>query len=331
MNAVLTDQSTPAVRNLTRDGVITEISGLYDRIGERLSSLPELLNGSRGSESDNEEEITARKAAVRDMLSVFDREALPEEYLHNIPDIPADTPIDRLFIPGDLGATIYRLAVRDESIYATLDRILHRDICARYYLMKQLRRARQAMLDLDRYADNGPSSNSLVHDMDVKECGRTLHRIVWEVCQDRESRISKGPLKLETRTMAPEVLIEILEGVCDHNRDIDSENLYAYLISEPPRPATPEERRDFVIDQLRDFPPNEWKHLTERLNGIAEYVRQNAPHGRHWSIEYALKIDDMVNDYVSDADVFEPSSLSVQRQRRPTLSDERESQRPRFD
>ena len=330
LNAVLKGSSTPSIRTLTRDSVVTEISGLFDLIGERINSLPDLLNSIRGSESDDDEEIAARKLALREMLSVFDQEALPEEYLQNLPDVPTDLPIDQLFVPWNLGATIYRLAVRDESIYASLERVLHRDICARYYLTKQRGKARQAMRNLDQRAQTEPSNNPTVQDMDVGECGRTLRRIVWEICQYREASISKGPLKAETTALFSEVLVEILEGVCERNRDIGTENLYARLIGDPPRPAAPEEEGAFVIDHLRNFPSEEWRHLTERLDEIAEDVRQNAPHERHPSLRFASQIDEMVQDYVDDEDVFEPSSLAVQHPRRPTMSDERERQRPRF-
>ena len=331
LSAVLTDRPSTSIRDLTHDSVMTEISNLYDLIGERMHSLPDLLNSIRGSEFDDEDEVAARKSTLQDMLSVFDSAALPEEYLRDFLDISSETPIDQIFVPGNLGATIFKLAVRDETIHTTLERILHQDICARYYLTKQRRRARQAMLELDRFERMGPRSNMGVQDMDVGQCGRILRRIVREICQDREARLSRGPLKGETRRLAPEVLVEILEGVCERNRDIYSENLYAYLISEPPRPARTEDQDAFVIDHLRNFPPNEWRHLAERLSEIAEDVRRNAPHGRHRSLGYASKIEDMVNDMVGDEDVFEPSSLAVQHPRRPTFSDERETQRPRFE
>lgn len=293
-----------------------------------MNSLPDLLNSIGENESDDDDEVAVRKTTVRDMLSVFDRVALPEEYLQELTDVSTDTPIDQVFVPGNLGATIYKLALRDESIYETLRRVIHRDLCARYYLTKQRRRARQALLDFDRFALRGPSSNMLAQEMDVGECGRTLRRIVWEICQDRESRLSKGPFKDETKRLAPEILVEILEGVCERNKGINSVNLYVHLIGEPPRAARPEEQGAFVIDHLRDFPPEEWSHLADWLSDIAGQVKQNAPSEGHASMGYALKIEDMVKDFVGNA--FEPSSLAVQHPRRPTLSDEREAQRPRF-
>lgn len=296
-----------------------------------MHSLPRMLNGIRGFDTDEDEEIAARKSALSDMLSVFDPKALPREYLHDLPEVSTEMPIDQLFVPGDLSATIYGLAMLDESVYYSLETVIHRDLCTRYYLIKQRRRVRQALRDLDRYAANGPTSNIEAQGMDVEECGRTLRRIGCEIWQDHESRLSKGLLQPETKTMAPEVLVEMLEGVVARNRDIYGENLYVYLISEPPTTAH-EENGDFVIDYLRNFPLQDWMHQTmnERLDRIAQFVRQNAPHGRHRTLLYASKIEGLLNDYVGRSDVFEPTSPLFSRPRRPTFDDERESQRPRF-
>lgn len=293
-----------------------------------MRSLPRILNGI---DIDDDEEIAAKKSALSDMLSIFDRVKLPEEYLHDLPEISTEMPIDQLFVPGDLSATIYGLAMLDESIYYSLEKVLHRDLCTRYYLSKQRRSAREALRDLDRYEANRPTSDIEAQVMDVEECGRTLRRISNEIWQDHESRISKGPLQPETKTMAPEVLVEMLEGVVGRNRDIYGENLYDFLINDPPT-TTHEENGDFVIDFLRNFPYQDWMHQTmnERLDRIARLVRQNAPHSRHRSISYASKIEALLNDYIGRSDVFEPTSPLFSRQRRPTFDDERESQRPRF-
>ena len=301
------------------------------------------LNTTRGSEqisaTENDvaeessvpEDMAARSLMVIDMLSVFDEDKLPEELESEFPvsDVDMDPDPADFFDPESLAATIHGLAIHDESFCMRLRKVLNRDVCADYYLDKQRRRAQQAIAGLHRPSNEPPSIR-------VFKCGDSLRRIVREVCLDREARTSIGPLGIRILNKAAELLVDILNWVCKQNRDIgrrdrdnggiasDSPssvveaNLYTYLISDPP----PFEGGDFIIDQLRNFPETEWRHLLEHLTTIADYVRS---HGAQHSDRYARKIDAMVNEYTSSA--FEPSSSS---HRRPASSGDRESQRRRY-
>ena len=316
--------------------VPNEISELYDRIGESVVTLRHELNTTRGSEDDSDtdedtieeasasSEAEARASVVIDMLSVFDNERLPDEYECEFPEVSTDSTFEDALIPGNLAATIYGLAVREDTFCVHLRKLINRDVCADYYLAKQRRRAQWAISML-----NEPSNDPSIR---VYECGDTLRRIVREVCWDREARTSKRPLGSRVLHKAAELLVDILELVCKQNKNIASlasafpspdtdANLYTYLISDPPR----FEEGDFVIDQLRKFPQNEWRHLLEYLTTVADYVRNNAPVSQLRSVQYAENIEAMVNDYTNSA--FEPSSSS---HRRPTTSSDRDSQRRRY-
>lgn len=343
LRAVFRDQTTAGPRDISDGAMITdEISELYNLIGENMVNLPKKLNTTRGSESssdtdedveeeeeeeqDVEEEEDASvspEAEVRaslsiDMLSIFDSEKLPDEYASELPEVFVNAAFEDVLIPGNLAATIYGLAVREEAFYMHLRKLINADVCADHYLRKQRRRAEWAIWKLDQPLDDPP--------IKVYECGETLRQIVREVCLDREARTLKRPLGLRTLTNAAELLVDILVDVCDHDKNINPSpgpdaNLYTCLIGEP----SPSEEGDFVIDQLRKFPQNEWRHLLESLSNIAEHVRNNASEGRYRSVRYAEKIEGMVNDYTSSA--FEPSSSS---HRRPTSDYNRESQRRRY-
>lgn len=344
LRAVFRNQTTARPRDISDGAMITdEISELYNFIGENMVNLPKKLNTTRGSESssdtdedveeEEEEEEDVEKeeedasvspeAEVRaslsiDMLSIFDSEKLPDEYASELPEVSVNAAFEDVLIPGNLAATIYGLAVREEAFYMHLRKLINGDICADHYLSKQRRRAHWAISKLDQPSDDPP--------IKVYECGETLRQIVREVCLDREARTLKRPLGLRTLTTAAELLVDILDDVCKHNKNINPSpgpdaNLYTCLIGEP----SPSEEGDFVIDQLRQFPQNEWRHLLEYLTSIAEYVRNNASEGRYRSVRYAEKIEGMVNDYTSSA--FEPSSSS---HRRPTSNYDRESQRRRY-
>ena len=316
--------------------VPNEISELYDRIGESVVTLRHELNTSRGSEDDSDTDedaieepsvssvAEARASVVIDMLSIFDNEKLPDEYQSELPEASIDSSFEDALIPGNLAATIYGLAIREEAFCVHLRKLINRDVCADYYLKKQRRRAQRAISKL-----NEPSNDPSIG---VYECGDTLRRIVREVCWDREARTSRRPLSSRILNKAAELLVDILEQVCKQNRNVarlasafpfpgTDANLYTYLISDPPR----FEEGDFVVDQLRNFPQNEWRHLLEYLTTIAEYIRNNAPESQLRSVQYAEKIEAMVNDYTNSA--FEPSSSS---HRRPAVSGDRESQRRRY-
>ena len=329
---------------MSSETIITkEIGEFYDSIGENITTLKGQLNTTRGLEqgsgTENEvaeessvpDDMAARSLMIIDMLSVFDEDKLPEELESEFPvsDVDEDPDSADLLDPESLAATIHGIAIHDESFCMRLRKVLNGDVCADHYLMKQRRRAEQAIASLDR-TSNEPAS------IRVYKCGESLRRIVREVCLDREARTSMRPLGIRIRNKAAELLVDILEWVYQQNRDIGRRdrdnggavsnspasvveaNLYTYLISDPP----PFEGGDFIIDQLRNFPENEWRHLLEHLTSAADYVRS---HGAQHSDRYARKIDAMVNEYTSSA--FEPSSSS---HRRPASSSDRESQRRRY-
>ena len=338
--------------------MVTKISGLYDLIGERLGTLPEQLNMTRGDETEsdsdnieteesyNSSNSKSRKETVQDMLSVFDPNALPEELVFS--DGPLATAYsERLSAPGALAATIYGIAIRDEPFYWCLRRRVSRDICAVSYFSKQRSRATEAMHRLDRYVERGPSGAPESRDVDVPECARILRLIVHQICKNRDARASRAPLGAATIQKVAETLVEILtEVVCNRNKDIyedatwerhvDEEhrrnrNLYTYLIGDRPTSdffAPLGTGDNFIIDQLRDFPVLQWSHLLERLTTILDHIHENTPEGERGSMAFAEKLETMLREYTSDA--FEPSSSSVQR-RRPTLTNPPASQRRRVD
>ena len=351
----MTNQTSEDIRTLSGDDIVEQISELYDLIGERLQSLPDQLNRSRddGTDYDSDYSVspeihvprgTSRSESVKDMLSVFDQVALPQEYGREFQDAPPSASLADLFVPGNLNFTIYRLAIRDDDFYKRLTKIISPDRCATRFYAKQRARAVDAMRSLGEYIRDGPSPNPMTRDMDVPECARIFRTIVHQICQDRDSRTAKQPLSASIITQVAETLVEILQQVCDRDFDIyenitwprvgaDDEpdrnkNLYMYLIGDPPRysSALAWMNDDFVIDQLGDFPTNEWRHLIEPLTTIREEIHERALAYGHPSFAYADKLESMLREYTNEAE--EPSTSSVQRR----LSDEqsRETQRRRI-
>ena len=331
------------------------MSELYELIGDRVQSLPEQLNLTRSNDADYDSdgsispenslpEGDARKESVKEMLSVFDEAALPQEYGRGFRDAPATASSADLFVPGNLSATIYGLAVRDESFYRRLTKVVTPDICASRYYAKQRARAQETMRSLDKYVRDGPSLTPGTRDVDIPECARIFRLIIHQICQDRDARTAKRPLSAAVITEVAQILVEILQQVCNRDFDVYEDiswprvgaeqeperncNLYMYLIGNPPKnPSAPVWMNDdFVIDQLRNFPINEWRHLVEPLTSIQEDIYERAMEHGLPSVTYAEKLETMLQDYTDEAE--EPSTSSVQR--RPTLESPRERQRRRM-
>lgn len=331
--------------------IVTRASALYGLIGAQLPSLPTILNATHdelASDSDDAVEAIltptfpdARADQVRDMLSVFEPNTLPEEFGQDFTTPPPDETPENFYVPNSLAMTVYRLAVRDESVFKRLRRVMTYDICANAHFSKLRARAREAFGRLDSYIENGPSESN---EQDIPRCARALRSIVNQICQIRNLRTATGPLSPTVLTRVAEILVEILQEVCNRNEDVyyridwerevgDDEpeknrNLYAYLIDDPPRfpSSTPAWMREtFIIDRLRQMPADEWRHLIERLTSILDQIREYTPDEDEPPLAYT-KLERMIQDYTAHA--FEPSSSSVQR--RPTLGDQRETQRRRL-
>lgn len=354
---MLVDNPNATMHTVTQGEVVKQLSELYERIGERLGSLPDLLNRTRGDEAESDsdqsgtEESPAssnsftRKEIVRDMLSVFDRKALPLEYGGDFPEhADASASGTELFVRGSLAATIYGVAIRDETFFRRLRKVITRDICAGSYFWKQWAKARELMSHLDGFAELGPSRPVEAGDVNVPGCARGLRLIVHQIFENRDFRTARGPLGSEVISKAAEILVEILyEVVCNRNKDIfgripgepvaeDYErdhNLFMYLIGNPPHldSSVPVAMGDdFIIDRFRDIPATEWSHLLERLTTIIDAIHEHAPREER-ALAYAAKLENMLGEYTTDAD--EPSSNSARR-RRPSVSSPRESLRRRF-
>ncbi|KAL8707903.1 MAG: hypothetical protein Q9220_007123 [cf. Caloplaca sp. 1 TL-2023] len=355
LNAALHGRpSISGMQVIDRAGVISQISELYSRICSQSASLPTILNAAHDeitSETDDPIErprsptsTNARAEQVRDILSVFDSATLPEDYGQNFDSNPTSDALSELYVPNNLSATIYRLAVQDEGVFRRLRRVISHDICATATFSKLRARAQEAFAALDLFLEIGPSEGQHRDSQDIPQCAKLLRNVVHQICDARDVRTSSGPLSASVSTKVAEILAEILQEVCNRNEDgyyriswerevrndepSRDRNLYSYLIGDPPRfsilaPSWMSET--FVIDQLRRLPTNEWRHLIERLTSILDQMREHLPNEDDPPLAY-VKLERMIQEYTTEA--FEPSSSSVQR--RPTTDYQRESHRRRF-
>ncbi|KAL8641663.1 MAG: hypothetical protein Q9228_001565 [Teloschistes exilis] len=329
--------------------VIVDEPAIYGLIESQLPSLPTLINATGTRQASTAEGIgfsadsNTREQPTLDMLSVFDSTALPEEYGRDFAPVgPFDTPRD-IFATRSLAETIYRLAVRDELVFDRLRQVITAENCAVAHFIKLRNRARATFAALDRYVEDGPSEDSQADDTDIPRCARKLRHCIERLCQARDSRRSSSPLSAASVTKVAEILVEILQEVCNRNEDVyfriswerdipedepeRNRNLYTYLIDDPPpiHASAPSWMKDtFVVDGLRQLPANEWRHLIERLTSVLDQMREFTEDDEGPTLTYT-KLERMIQEYT--AEVFEPSSSSAQRMRRPTLDVERESGR----
>ena len=322
----------------------SQFGQLYPMIGERQASLPTELNRSRSDDamSDTDDVLLPSRAdTLCDIISSFDKTATPSEFKRDYVDTsPQGASPTGILVPGNLPASMYRLAYRDDAIYRRLQQIVPPDERARQYYEKQYSRAQEALHGLSQYARSGPSSQQLPQnatDIDVPECAWRLRTIVHQVCEDRNVRLSVGPLSPGVSYRLATILVEMMARVITFNNDIYEENrrsgdatwnrdqpsnehprdrnLFAYLIGDPPfDPSYPPHMTNFfIIDRLQGLPTNMWRHMLEELSTIRDAIEEMSD-SLPMSRAYVARIEDLLRDYLATAN--EPSSSSAQMPRR---------------
>ena len=280
---------------------------------ERLDTLLRELNRVGIDDSgDADVDPDERKITVCDILAGFyDRPTkTPEELKDEFGEDLSHLPSSEVLVEGNLPATIYRMAMRDNSFYKCLREIVPHDTRAKQYYETLYIRAQEAMERLTTYATNGPVNP---RDLTVPECARVLRSLVHQMCQDKYARNAVAPLGAVVASRLAVILVRIIDRVIELNQDIYANarwnriqpanehprdrNLFAYLIGNPPSPWAPDWKTDFfVIDRLRRFPVNEWEHLTERLDIIRWRIEKLDTRSFPMASRYARQIDEMLSN-----------------------------------
>ena len=280
---------------------------------ERLDTLPQELNRVGVDDPDNLDAVLdERKDTVCDILAGFysrltkTPEELKDEFVEDVSHLPSS----EVLVEGNLQATIYRLAMRDDGFYERLQEIVPNEARAKQYYETLYLRAREALERLTTYATNGPRSP---RDLTVPECARVLRSLVHQMCENRDARNAVAPLGAVVASRLAVILVRLIDRVIDFNQDIYANarwnriqpanehprdrNLFAYLIGDPPNPWLPDWKTDyFVIDRLRGFPVNEWEHLTELLDTIKWRIEKLDTPSFPMASPYAHQIDEMLGN-----------------------------------
>ena len=296
---------------------------------ERLDTLPRELNRVGVDDpGDVNVDLDERKNTLCDILAGFYNRPTktPEELKDEFGEDLSHLPLSEVLVEGNLQATVYRLAMRDNGLYKRLQEIVPNDLRAKQYYQTLYLRAQEAMERLTAYATNGPLSP---RDLTVPECARVLRSLVHQMCQNKDARNAVVPLGSVVASRLAVILVRLIDRVIDFNQDIYANarwnrtqpsnehprdrNLFAYLIGDPPSAWAPDWKTDyFVIDRLRRFPVNEWEHLTERLDTIRWRIEKLDTASFPMASRYARQIDEMLGNSTAttqiDAMLHDPTA-----------------------
>ncbi|KAL4968054.1 uncharacterized protein BDV14DRAFT_8038 [Aspergillus stella-maris] len=239
----------------------------------------------------------SRTQRVRDILSAFSTSVLPEGFRPDIVEPEDDmgkrlrkrTP-EQCIVQGDFEATLFRLAVHDDSVFASLCKAMPPGACAAIYFDKVLERSRKALSSFDKYcqtlkpgAERGERALNTVLST-LRTNALNIHRNI----------INRTPHGLQ---IAAKTLTSLLEDITSRNKDglannqfgrtafttdsSDEEdgedrNLYYLLI------GSQEDNADdhFCLDALSDLPGEALYPFRERLETVLRRVEVNrAPRG----------------------------------------------------
>lgn len=157
-----------------------------------------------------------RAEKVRDIFSAFTK-VCPEDFRPDLVETPDRRTAEQCVVQGDLEATMFRLAVHDDSVFSSLCKAMPSGACASIYFDKVQEQSRRFLADFDRYCATGerttdPSSPS-GGVFEVDEVVAHLRRIVSSIKTNITTRAPYGS------EGAAKVLVSLLEAVASRNKD----------------------------------------------------------------------------------------------------------------
>ncbi|PYI20615.1 hypothetical protein BO86DRAFT_385119 [Aspergillus japonicus CBS 114.51] len=241
-----------------------------------------------------------RQEMVRDIMSAFDSAILPEDFR---PDLAGDEPgqartPEQCVVQGDFAATLFRLAVHDDAVYASLRKAMPIGACTAIYFDKVQQRLRSLLAGFDRYCQTG----QLPTGVRVLTARTVLEEIHGHVHRIQRSIVARAPHGADG---AAKALVTLLEDICGRNRDPlegntwgretfdgedeDRRNLYHQLVG-----RTNETGDFFVLDVLEQLPLQDLRQFEEKLKGVLRKVEvDRAPKA------YIIRLDALIRALAS--------------------------------
>ncbi|KAJ9668808.1 hypothetical protein H2201_001054 [Coniosporium apollinis] len=257
------DAST--IENKTHADTITPYRLIERRELSELAKRRDWLLDEQGLE-----EGEARTDELNDILSVLEPTGLiHEDFVATLPGSPSLSQAYQQFRDS-----IIAYAARNDGLYVRLRSIVDPTIRANVFFERMQDRVEQVFDDLQEYVNQGPTGSE--RPFGVVECADKLEELVKEIQDGYDKRISNDPGDRDAANRAVRALIDVLEGVVDRNRDlyqgtawpieqIQDRNLFPRLIKSHVMVGD----ELFVVDMLKNKPPEVLREYHERLRSIA--------------------------------------------------------------
>ncbi|KAL3463130.1 hypothetical protein BJX64DRAFT_128711 [Aspergillus heterothallicus] len=227
-----------------------------------------------------------RVQRVRDILSAFSVDVLPEEFRVDLVEVDEDegqaprrkqrTP-EQCVVQGDFEATLFRLAVHDDEVFASLCKAMPPGACAAIYFDKILDRSRRLMSDFDNLCRDYGQPREIPVNSNI-----TIHNVV-EAIQQNVDNIHENILLRDPhgKLGAVKTLVKLLEDISSRNKDAldinkygrtsfahedeETRNIYQQLIGK-----TDENGSFFILDALQSLPETDLHQFKDRLRAILD-------------------------------------------------------------
>ncbi|KAF3398032.1 hypothetical protein F1880_005752 [Penicillium rolfsii] len=274
---------SPDGRPRVRPRIEDLLNGQLEAVAERLN-WPYLR-----VEGDGRTTGMTRAEKVRDVLSAFSSKVLPEDFRRDLVETTTQTRTpEQCVVQGDFEATIFRLAVHDDSVFTSMCKAMPSGACAAIYFDKVQEQLRRLLADFDRYCATGERP------ADSSSPGRGRLEID-EVVQQLRDSVSRIHANIALRAPygsegAAKALVSILEAIAARNKDAlegnawgrtsfhgedeDQRNLYHLLIGSEDMYLDPEAEL-FVIDALCALPPSDFAQHIPKLLEIRSKIEVN--------------------------------------------------------
>jgi len=221
----------------------------------------------------------SKQDTVRDILSTFEINVLPEQYLEEqYSFITRRRTLAECLVPGELDATIFRLAMNDDDVYRALRETQPAPPCASHYYNKMRYRISALISAFDTYCTRGTPSTANGTPLEVEVVAARLLDHVRRIDKNLSMRGQDG------NGEAADCLIVALYEVCVRDRDAfegirwrrrakrdereEDRNLYHQLIRRL------NEDDAFVLDVLAKLPAWALQQRLSRLVQIRDLVDQ---------------------------------------------------------
>lgn len=275
---------------LSQDGRPRVHARIEDLLKGKLAAVADRLNWQYlRDEGDGRATGMTRVEKVRDVLSAFSPQILPEDFRQDLSETTTQRrTAEQCVVQGDFEATIFRLAVHDDGVFSSLCRAMPAGACAAIYFDKIHERMRRLLLDFDRYCATGegladpssPGGGIFEVDEVVSQLRRSVSRIHANIAI-RAPHGSEGAAKM---------LVSIFDAISSRNKDAldgnnwgrasfhgedeDQRNLYHLLIGSEDMDLEPDSEL-FVLDALETLPKPNIYQFIDTLRDIRRKIEVN--------------------------------------------------------